>query len=135
LDRAKSYRYIEVDVENFPLLALMIHVIEGYNFLIELEEVNFIRTNLFHLILILLSLRSIQHSYTCLSKVVRHGKLRVPIKAYILLVLTLYWWLVVDAIDVVLGSTIITLCPSLSTFSVSMGVRGVGCYSSAIVRP
>ena len=44
LDRAESDRNIEVDVEDFSLLSFVVDVVEGHNLLVELEEVNLVRS-------------------------------------------------------------------------------------------
>lgn len=130
LDGAKPDRNVEVDVEYLPLLALVIHVVEGHNLLIELEEVDLVRAYLLHLVLVLLCLRPIEHPDASLSKVVRHCKLRVPVEANVVLVLADL--LVIDAVDVALRSAIVALRPS-SSIALAVGVGGVGRHSSAIV--
>ena len=75
-------------------------------------KVNFVCAHFLHLILILLCLRSIQHSYSSLGEIVGHCKLRIPVEANVVLVLADL--LVVDAIDVVLGSSIVALSSSSS---------------------
>lgn len=117
LDRAKPDRNVEVDVQHFSLLALVVHIVESHYFLIELEEVNFVCADFFHLVLVLLGLRSIQHSYASLREIVGHCELRVSVEADVLHVLADL--LVVDAIDVVLGSTVVALGSSGSV-AVSM---------------
>ena len=42
LNRAESDRDHEVNIENFSLLPLMVHIVEGHDFLIELEEVDLV---------------------------------------------------------------------------------------------
>ena len=85
----------------------MVHVVEGHNLLIELEEVDLVCANLLHLVLVLLRLRSIHHSDASLGEVVGHCKLRVPVEADVVLVLASL--LVIAAVDVVLGCSVVAL--------------------------
>ena len=47
LDRAEPDGNIEVNVEDLPLLSLVVDVVEGHNLLVKLEEVNLVRPRCF----------------------------------------------------------------------------------------
>ena len=110
----------------------MVHIIECNYLLIKLEEMNLVGPYLLHLILVLVSLRPIQHSNASLGKVVGHRELRVPIEADVILVLANL--LVVHSIYVTLCPTVVALSPSAS-IPISVRIGGVRSSSSAVVRP
>lgn len=110
----------------------MVHVIERNYLLIELEEMNLVGPHLLHLILVLMSLRPIQHSDASLGEVVRHRELRVPIEADVILVLANL--LIVHSIYVTLCPTVVALRPSASV-PISVRIGRVCSTSSAVVRP
>ena len=110
----------------------MVHVIECNYLLIELEEMNLVGPHLLHLILVLVSLRPIQHSNASLGEVVGHRELRVPIEADVILVLANL--LIVHSIYVALCPAVVALRPSASV-PISVRIGGVCSTSSAVVRP
>ena len=59
LNRAETNWNIEVNIQNFSLLSLMINIVECHNLLIKFEEVDFVCSDFFNLVLILLCCRSI----------------------------------------------------------------------------
>jgi hypothetical protein len=110
----------------------MVHVIERNYLLIELEEMNLVGPHLLHLILVLVSLRSIQHSNAGLGEVVRHRELRVPIETDVILVLANL--LIVHSIYVALCPAVVALRPSTSV-PISVRIGRVRSTSTAVVRP
>ena len=84
LNWTKSNRNIEIDIQNFSLLALMVYIIKGDNLLIKLEKMNFICSDFFHLLRITIIL-FIDHTNSCLLIIISHSQLRIAIEAYVLL--------------------------------------------------
>ena len=64
----ESDRDIEVYVQHFSLLPLMVNVVECNYLLIKFEEVDLVRHYCFYLLLVL----TVHHSDTCLGEVVCH---------------------------------------------------------------
>ena len=64
----------------------MIHVVEGYDLLVELEEVDFVGPDRFDLLLVC-GLGSVDKPDACLGEVVGHGELRISIEADVLVLL------------------------------------------------
>ena len=110
----------------------MIYVVECCDLLVELEEVDFVCPHFFHLTLVLLSLRTVQHSNTCLREIVCHGKLGVAVEADVILVLTNL--LVVDPINIALRSSVVTLCPTAS-IPLSMRICRVSSVTTSVIGP
>ena len=81
LDGAESNWNVEVDVKDFPLLALVIDVVESNKFLIELEEVDLVRLGHVHF-LFFIFLRRFLDSSDC--EIIGHSKLRVPVETNVL---------------------------------------------------
>ena len=82
---AESNRDIEVYVQHLSLFSLVIDVVECDYLLIKLEEMDFVRHHCLDFLLVL----SVDHTDTCLRKVVGHCKLRVTVEADVLLVVSL----------------------------------------------
>lgn len=80
LDRTESNWDVEVYVQNFSLLSFVINIVECHNFLIKLEEMDFVGPYHLKFLLILIFLSSINHTDTGLLEIVRHGKLRVSVE-------------------------------------------------------
>ena len=91
LNWAKSNRNIEVNIQDFSLLALMVYIIKGDNLLIKLKKMNFICSNFFHLFRITIIL-FIHHTNSCVLIVIGHRQLRIAIEAYVLLLVDCYRW-------------------------------------------
>ena len=73
LNRAESDWDIKIDIQDFSLLSLVVHVVKCDDFLIKLEEMNFVCPNHFNFLLILICLRPINHSDTSLGKIIGHS--------------------------------------------------------------
>lgn len=102
----------------------MVHVVERHDFLIEFEEMDFVGAYLVDCDVLLLGLRSVQHSDSSLREVVGHGELGVPVEANVVLVLTALLVLCIvriHSVDVALEATVVAI-GSASSISVSMGV-------------
>lgn len=84
LNRAKSDRNIEVNVQYLPLFPLVIDVIKCHDLLVKFEKMNFVCSNNFQLLLILVVLRAVYHSDASLGKIVSHSELRISIERNIL---------------------------------------------------
>ena len=84
LDRTESYWDIEVNVKHLSLLSLVVHVVEGHNFLVKFEEMDFVCSNHLKFLLVLVCLGSVYHADACLAKVVCHSQLRVSVERDIL---------------------------------------------------
>lgn len=82
LYRTEPDRNIEVDVENLPLLPLVINVVESHNLLVKFEEVDFVGHYCFYFLLVL----PVYHADTRLREVVRHSQLGIAVEANVLLI-------------------------------------------------
>lgn len=87
LNRAKSDGNHKVYVQHLSLFPLVIYVVECYNFLIKLEEMDFVCLHLFFNNALALLGRLASHSYTSQVEVVCHRQLRVPVEADVLTLL------------------------------------------------
>ena len=90
----------------------MVHVVERHDFLIEFEEMDFVGAYLVDCDVLLLGLRSVQHSDSSLREVVGHGELRVSVEADVVLVLA--HLLVVYSIHIALAAAVVALRPATS---------------------
>lgn len=102
LYRTKSNWYVKINIQNFSLLSFVINIIEGYNLLIKFKEMNFVCSSCFNLLCI--CCRSAYHSNSSLSKVIRHGQLRISIEANVLILLNLLIQIIVSYCISLIGS-------------------------------
>ena len=86
LDRAEPDWDVEINVEHFSLLSLLVDIEKSDYLLVELEEVDLVGVDHLHLVS---SRRLVHHSDASRLEVVRHGELGVPVEADVLLVLSL----------------------------------------------
>lgn len=121
LNWAKSDWNVEIDIENFSLFSLMVDVVKCYNFLVKFEKVDFVCSDDFNFLLILICLGAIYHSDPCLCKVICHCQLRISVERNVLSLSTRIY-LVISILQ-------------LSSIVISLRINSSCVSSSSVVRP
>lgn len=89
LDRTKPNWDRKVDVQHLSLLSFLVDVVECHDFLVELEEMDFVCHYLLYSLLVVLCRLSDQPD-AGLFEIVGHRKLRVSVKANVLALLAVW---------------------------------------------
>lgn len=124
LNWAESNWNVEVDVQNLPLLSLLVDVVKGDYLLVKFKKVDLICLDHFYLLDVLSVLGFVQHLDPGLFKIIGHCELRVSVETYVLGILPIVPLLLVGLVGGLIPYAIVlTSWPSHINFSITVFIN------------